>query len=479
MNARSADEAQVIAALAVHLLPTGTPDASDVTAAVQLASRLMEEASKPAVKNAYEFFPRNAEMNMAEIAKIFEDHKWAVLTSRGTVLKYVGQLLDSMYRNIQVRRSLLATALRQRERRVDPGDEARVAGVVIKNLLRDLGMDTAFGLQLDDAVGRIWHDIVDIWLKTDQQLKRDLVKIPSVSPSLFSDICVDSSYEQYAAARRPPDGLGTDGLLSVILWLDGTFRKQLAKSGDIDGSLNTLSMLDRWPEYLCPGERRFSNPFAECITELAKSAEERDGLLEKFERGVQRYGGIWARLMLMEFSKKCTAEPATQRLQEIVRAWNELESGKKAEIGESFYDDPARVVGCVVSFLQGEMPLSLTTLQFHGSGILTPALRPYARELDSLLLGLREVSELARRLNISEDYSQEIKDAIRAEKTRISEMGTVLADPDKAATQERVSFGGRVIQGLKPPSSLGRINPHLLFRYAYDNKLLDDLLVKL
>jgi len=148
------------------------------------------------------------------------------------------------------------------------------------------------------------------------------------------------------------------------------------------------------------------------------------------------------------------------------------------DISEAIHDDPARLVECVTGFLRGEMPLSLTTFPFHGSEIQSPALQPYARELDSLLLGLREVSELALRLNIPKDDSQEIEDAVRAEKARIKAMGAALKDPANPTTQERFRRGEEVVKGLKSPSSLGKIKPHLLFRYAHDHNLLDDLLVK-
>lgn len=478
---RSESESKVIAGLAVHLLPPETTrfhDARDVTAAVKLASRILEEASKPKKEYAYEIFPRNAVMSMKSIASTFKEWGWEVLNSPGATSKYVGQLLDSIYRDIQIRRGLQATALRQRGRRGDPGDETRVACIVIKNLLRDLGMDTAFGRQLDDAVGRFWHDLVDIWLKTDQQLKKDIEKIPAVSPTLFSEICVDSSYEEYAAARKPPDNLGTDGLLSVNLWLDGTFRDRFAGDGDMDDSLITLSTLNRWPEYLCPGESRYSNPFAECIAELARSAEERDGLQGKFDLGVRRFREIWARLMLIEFSRTCCSEPAIQRLQDIGGVWRELEPGERADISETVSDDPARLVECVAGFLRGGLPLSLMALPFHGGGVQSPALRPYARELDALLHGLSQVSQLAWRLNIPKDDSQEIENAVRAERARIIEMDATLMDPASTATQERVRGGAEVVQRLKSPSSFGRIKPHLLFRYAYDHSLLDELLVK-
>jgi len=54
---RSKLDAQVIAGLAVHILPpetAGLHDARDVTIAVNLASRILEEASKPKKEYAYE-----------------------------------------------------------------------------------------------------------------------------------------------------------------------------------------------------------------------------------------------------------------------------------------------------------------------------------------------------------------------------------------------------------------------------------------
>ena len=80
--------------------------------------------------------------------------------------------------------------------------------------------------------------------------------------------------------------------------------------------------------------------------------------------------------------------------------------------------------------------------------------------------------------NKPESELQKLEDAIRSEKTRIIELSEKLADLDDAETQRRVKRVGTLMASLAKEFSPGRINPHLLFRYAAQRGLMEDLLVR-
>jgi hypothetical protein len=241
--------------------------------------------------------------------------------------------------------------------------------------------------------------------------------------------------------------------------------------------MDKLFRLNLWPEFLCPNDRHISKPFAECIAGLNADPVEQEALSGTFDLGIQRFSRILGRFMFAEFSGNFSADSLSGCLHEIRRTWDAQELGTRANLSEMFPADPPRTIECISSFLRGEMPFFPVSLPFHGFGVASPILRPYAQHLDMLLHSLRELRQLAYHLNVKDEF-QETEDAIRAEKTRIVGMGEELVDTENKATQEKIGKGEELVKPLESKFNPGKINAHLLFRYAAERGLREDLLVR-
>lgn len=469
-----------IATLAVQLLSAGSPsthDAREIANAVALATRIMEEASKLPKVRAYELFQRGAGLGIGEIAEIFAEKGWDKLKSYNSVADRVRDLLETMHQDIQVRSALVTASFRQRFSRIDPEETEREARAGIKSLLRKLGMNTFIDHRLEDVANRFWVDLIEVWLLGERQMNDELAKSAVASPALFSSICLDSSYENYTRWRRPPDGLAADGLFGVILWINTHLRHQIAEAGKQKDAMDKLFKLNLWPEFLCPEDRRYSKPFAECIASVNAGPTTEDSLLEKFDLGIQRFSWILARFMLSEFSAQFSTEPLCRSFDRITTSWNQLEPGEKMNLSEGFVADPPQIIECISSFLRGEVPFFPARFPFHGVGMKFLILRPYAQNLDRLLHSLGEASQLAHRLAVSDGFI-EFQAAVRAEQTRILQMAEELGDAESQATQQKISEGEKLMKPLEKKFDLGKINAHSLFRYASTRGLLNDLLIR-
>ena len=472
--------ATLIAMIAAQLFPPGHRDSHDsrkVSEAVALASRIVEQASKGPVLKAYELFGSEAKLSMREIAETFKERGWAKLHSHNPVTNLVRELLEAMHCDIQYRRTLIAAAFRSKSMRIDPEEAEHEACAGIKTLLRNLGMDFMIAQRMDDVASRVWHDLIEEWLIGECPLREELTKTACASTSLFSAICGNSSYDDYIKARRPSETLGADELLAVTLWMTSRLRSQLLDVESRDGVTDKLFRLNLWPEFLYPGDRQISQPFAECIAVIKEEPIEEEILLETFDLGIQRFIRLLGRFMLANFSKKFATEPFSECLDEIKKTWISQDEDEKESLSGLFEVNPLQNIKSILSFSRGDMPLYPVRMPFDGIGVESPVLLSYAQHLDMLLNSLREASFLADRLNV-QDRLQNAAATVRAEKIRMIEMSKELKDTENKATQEKIVAGGMLLMPLETNFNLGKINAHLLFRYAAERGLQGDRLVK-
>jgi hypothetical protein len=470
----------VVANIAAVLLKSGgplPPDARELSEAIKLASQLLEAASKPLKRQAYELFPRDAVMGLGDIAKVFEEYQWSGLGARNTVDKYIKVILKDMYRNIETRRAFLASAAREKLPSLDPAAAAIEARKAITSLLHEIGMGAAFERNIDVFVDQVWWELADAWTVADGAHREKMKCMKLVSPALFAEACVDSSYTRYAEALRPPPDLGGDQMTDVALWLDGEFRQTLLSRDDAaeHEALDTLCVLDGWLEYLCPGDRRYSNAFAECIVALSIPGDDaRESRAREFESGLRRFGGILGKVLLVEFSRKFDAESLIPQIEEMVRCWDEMDEGRKAELTETLIGDPVSAMDTVKAFLQTGVPYFNRRFPFVAT-VRYGFFRQYIEDLDSLRNALEELKGLATQ----SDWKFELlplEESIRNESRRVKEVAKGLADPADQARRDRMAEGKKLIAQSK--FILGRVNPHLLFRYAAERSLETDTFTK-
>ena len=458
-----------IAAIAAHLLASNCPDSRELAEAVAVASRIVDEAARTPQLMAYQIFPREGQLSIREIAEVFKEHEWKKVNSPGTVTTLVRDLLDAMHRDIQEQRALVAAAFRNKRLAIEP-EQAEFAAIArFKSVIQELGMDLAIGTKLNDLANRFWHDLVEAWLQGENEIGKNLAKLSGASPSVFSAICPNSSYEEYLEARRPPRDLGADGLLAVILWLNHRLRGALAEGENRESANNILSELNLWPGFLFPIDRHTSQPFAEYLGSLNVEPVDELALLKKFDLGVQRFSNVLGRVMLAEFSTKIPNNKRSEFLQELRNKWNNLEADEKANLSEMIFGEPTQTFECVSSFLRGEMPYFPTRLPFHGAGTPFP-IRPYAQNLEMLLHSVREAGRLACHLGMA-DGLQDIDDLVKEEHVRIVEASGELSDSQHKATQEKIARGEKLAQEVASKFNPGTVNAHMLFRYAAERGL--------
>ena len=470
------------------------PSATDLTNAVKQALKLMEVVAKPLVEYAHELFDPDIRMSMRDIAEAFREAGWDGLGSYNTVTKYVRQLLGAMHRDLETRRAFLATAFREKIRTPDPVGDALRARKSIADLLQEVGMAAAFGRNLDLATDRFWGGMVEAWIAADVQLRANQRKMKLITPAFFTEICADASYEAYIETLGPPDDLSGDDLLAVVLWLDGPFRKLIKAKTDPDDTEPhqvTLCVLGTWMETLSPGSYRYSSPFAECLVGLeirgnrdAGEDEDQDGggtMEADFVRGVQRFSEVLAKIMLVEFSKRLDGESAIAALDAVSQAWRALPSDEKAELQDRLHGEPSVAIDAVARFVAGRMPLFRRHHPFVRP-VRPRILRPYLEHLKSLEYAIEEVRDLARELEIDvgdlEEATKRVEDAVKMEVKRVIALAAELVDPDSEGTRARLARGEELITKAESGFSPGRVRPHLLFKYAAERSLLEDVLVR-
>ena len=469
-------EPMAVANLAAVILKSGgplPPDARELSEAIKLALQLLEAASKPVVQYAYELFPRDSVMSTKGIADVFKEHGWKDLESPNPFERRIRNILKMMYRDIETRRAFLACTTREKLPSLDPTTAAIDVRKAITSLLYELGMATAFDRQIDVLVDQVWWELADAWTVADEARREKLKGMKLVSPALFAEACVDLSYTGYAEALRPPPDLSGDQMTDVALWLHGEFRETLVNGNDVADHevLDSLCVLNGWLEALCPGDRRYSNAFAECIVGISLAGEhawenkERD-----FDSGLRRFGGILAKVLLVEFSRSLEAEALIPRIEEMARSWHELDDEKKAELIETLIGNPVIAMDAVKAFLQRGVPYFHRRFPFvatarHGF------FRQYIEDLDSLRSALEELKDLATQTGRGFELSP-LEVSIDTETRRVKEVAKGLATPADEARRDRMDKGKMLIE--KSKFTLGSVNPYLLFRYAAERSLETD-----
>jgi hypothetical protein len=244
-------------------------------------------------------------------------------------------------------------------------------------------------------------------------------------------------------------------------------------------------------ETLSPGSYRYSSPFAEFLVGLeirgnrdAGEDEDQDGegtMEADFDRGVQRFSEVLAKIMLVEFSQRLDGKSAIAALDAVSQAWRELPSDKQAELRDPPLGEPSVAIDAVARFVAGRMPLFRRHHPFV-CPVRSRILRPYLEHLDSLVDAIEEVRDLAgkNKLNIGdlEKTTKEVVAAVRTEVARVIALAAELVDPNSEGTRARLARGDELIRKAESGFSPGRVRPHLLFKYAAERSLLEDVLVR-
>lgn len=483
-SADKVPDALSIATIAAQFIPPGAWDFQDLrmaSEAVKLASRIMEEASKQTTIRAYTLFDSEAELNMRDIAETFREHGWAKLQSHNTVAKLVLELFDAMHRDIQYRRALLATAFRNKSTRIDPEEAESEARRGIKDLLQSLGMNFLVAHRIDDLVNHVWLDLVDEWLIGERHLKKELAKLECASATLFSEICVDSSYEDYAIAQKYPKALAENELLAVVLWMKVRLRRELENVETREGVMAKIVALNQWPGLLYPGERHISKPLAECISYLKDHEVEQETLLKKFDQGIDKFSQFLGCSMLIDFSREFHTEQLLFCLKQIKSDWDNAREEDKEQLSEFFDDEPPLEIKWISSSSWDTVPFYPMGMPYDGRDVKSPILYPYAKRLDRLLHSLGNCEYLASSLFCHAGVTQGLQRAesvVRSEKARIIQMSEELQDDKTETYQRRISLGEKLTEPLGSEFKPGKIKVHLLFRYAAERGLMEDRLVK-
>lgn len=511
---RASQEGQkFLATLTAQLLPPVGPGGHDTKAlseALSLASRLLEEASRPRKEFAYELFCEDAAMTMREVAETFEEYNWEGLVAPNTIAKYTRLILDDMHRQIEIRRALLSTASRHVPGGVNLIRDRPRASRMIKNLLVDLGMARSFGADLEFVVERTWNELSETWLKADGRLREEMARLHPISPSMFSEICIDVGYNQYVATRCPKGVLKSSGLLDVIRWLDGPIRKKLlgddGEGGqDREKTQGLLALINHWPDYFFPGDWRYSNPFAECIVAFDKTGlgdgitadveadddvpdDDRVRLERTFDSGIDGLATVWAKLKLRELAKKLTTASAIKSLEKAAGWWDSHAGEDGCVNADAFVADPADVIDSLARFLRGEQLYLSRSLPLTGE-LKKGLLKPFLRDLESLLLdfnlliGFSEQTEAfgePDQLHEEDGWKElmSVREALRKENASLFALDKKITEAIPESVHAVYSKAEKIIDDATPKSRPGQVNAHLLFRYAAERGILNTLLTR-
>jgi len=176
--------------------------------------------------------------NLGQAATLLNATAW-----HNTVAKRVGEILTALHRDIQHRENLLATAFRQLTSRINPEDAELESKRLIRELLEKTRMSIAFGGHSDEIASAVWRFLVERFLVQRQSTFSQVERTKNHSREFFESICVDFTYRQYTAMHAPPESLGADDLLNLVIWLDRRFSARLSTHPVAQADLDRLEAI--------------------------------------------------------------------------------------------------------------------------------------------------------------------------------------------------------------------------------------------
>jgi hypothetical protein len=470
-----------IAATVLKSTGSSPPSSQQIADAVKTAIQLLDAAKAPPHQHAYELFQPGDKQTIKEIADRFDENNWHKMGSYGTVLSDVKKILSQMHQDIQLRQALIIKNLRKRTNSPSHLWGGSSQQRAIRDMLRKARMDNVFGPHLDIAVNCMWQQMLQAWVSADQKSQSLLGKLDLIDPFLFSEICVDTTYEKYCESQNLE--LTTEDFQALWRWLGEQFRDKLtANSKD---AVNILTLLNEWLQSLSPGNGIYFGVFAELLVELRASNNNSKILMSLLDEGLKRVAEIMAAERFHEFIRGTDNVNATQMVNELAIAWEEIGD----EMMPSPPLDASQVFGIFDTLRSCFFPVKSASLGNHF--VLVPRdlsetyLGAYFRKLGSLSQVLAELSDIARQINRSDILTVSMKTlqiALQAEIQRCHKEAAVLgnpSDPGIASKIEKINgLMDSKIKNSKNWAGHQTVKPYFIFKYAHDRGVLVDKLFR-
>jgi hypothetical protein len=513
------EEMTKVASLAVRLLASCGPAANrseQISAALRTARVLIAEAEKHPQIHACDLFEPHQVMSVKDIAQCFKEHDWSSLSSEGSVKKRAIEILTALHHDIQRRSNLLNSAFQQLHRNINPEHAEREAARHIRELLERLGMSSAFGDGITQAVTNTWQRLLEEWLGRVLSAREQIEQTRKHTPEYFESICPDLNYSDFCASLRPPADLCSDDLLNLGLWLNHDFRKRLTdRQVECSNELDGLATLNHWPECIFPYEPDLAKPFAAFLSSIKADYDEASDDLKNFDRGIIRLSMLISRMRMKELSEliqqpraveapgegkiaknagkagqakaskqakikppEAEAKPwvaPLERFQEIRSKFWALTEEQKTSLDETFFSDITVMVDAAVEFLAtGRLVTGMAKYPWNTYMFRNPLLKTYATSLYSLHRYFKEQDRLFTDLGVDKAELIGMTSVIDQEMETVNNLNGELKNAGDHLSK-RLDEGRKLFEALvfKAPSP-GRIRPYLLFAYARDSKSLKD-----
>ena len=505
-----------VARLAVRLLATGeelTSDPRRVSAAVTTARQLLNEAGRQPKMHACDLFSHEAMMTYDDIAETFAENGWESLGSGNSVAKRVNEILVELHRDIGRRRDLMDASFRSIHLRMNPDELSIEAKRGLRDLVGGLGLADGFGETLDAVVSDAWSQLLGRWVKRTFTAVERLEATRLHTPEHFNAICVDTDYSAFSDAIVTMPELSADRFLNVILYVSETLRPVLKERPLRSDELERLAAANSWPERLFPDDPPLARPFAELLDYDAKGGADAKPRIEALERGLARFTWTFIGIktkelagILMRSDGRATRETVSEEVTQVADAvedrsmaaddshpslprqlidltscFEALPRDQKEILAERFSEDPQILVRRLERLLtEGRYrDFGQSSLPWDGTGLKFMPFRRYAIRIVSIRRLIGEVGELSRCCGqgIAVEGLLQILDA---EKKRLAiEDGELRLQGPHHSLKSRLKEGGQLLDSAPSQTKRwGRIRPHLLFAYARDKGMLEDVLFR-
>ena len=528
------DEAEIIS-IAVRLLAAGVPSEpgpGQVDSAVRASRALINEV-RQSRSHPCNVFDSAAIMSMEDMAEHFKEHDIRKLTSTASVTRRVLKILIALHRDIQRRENLITAAFRQFASRINADDAELESKRLIRVLLERTRLSLAFDRHCEEVVSAVWQFLIERFLMQERRTRAQIESTRNHTREYFELICTDMKYDQFTAGLAPPENLKADQMLDLIIWLEERFATHLRTRSIDQDDLVRLEAINRWPAFIYPNDSILSRPFAVFLAEYTAGDDGTEEHAVRFHDGLQRLSELEQRIRISELAGrwinygsigeqdgrhetsgpsansgadtvddpaaiKATAESiltdsaggsadgGQERwggvndwqmldwLRGLRSEWRRLDQETRSSMAERFFIDPENLVAQAERFLSDGRILLLGAQPFDGNQVKNPLLRNHARNLQVLSRCLRELQRFAEAVGRPADVTESLLRFLKREIEGWNEIDGSISHKESPERKRRLDSGQKTFDGVKclDASAIGKVRPHLLFRYASDSGLL-------